>query len=82
MLEPFRAVARSFRNHWPLILNWFAARRKGAFALGATEGLNNKAKLSSKMAYGFRTEKHAQIALFPRLGNLPEPEWLTHRFTR
>jgi len=81
-LEPFRAVARSFRSHRPLILNWFAARRVGAFALGATEGLNNKAKLSSKMAYGFRTEKHAQIALFHRLGNLPEPQWLTHRFSR
>lgn len=80
-IEPLHAVARSFRKHRSLILNWFDARRKGAFALGATEGLNNKAKLSSKIGYGFRTERHAKVALFHRLGGLPEPAWLTHRFT-
>lgn len=80
-IEPLHAVARSFRKHRPLILNWFDARRKGAFALGATEGPNNKAKLSSKIGYEFRTERHAKVALFHRLGGLPEPAWLTHRFT-
>ncbi len=30
--------------------------------------------------YGFRTYEHAEIALYHALGNLPEPDWLTHRF--
>jgi transposase len=81
-LEPVKRVARSLRNHRPLILNWLRARAQNAFAAGATEGLNNKAKLSSKMAYGFRTRKHAEIALLHRLGSLPEPQWLAHRFVR
>lgn len=77
-IEPIKAVARSFREHRSLILNWFRAKR--AFAAGATEGLNNKAKLSSKIAYGFRSRRHAEIALYHRLGNLPEPDWLAHKF--
>lgn len=81
-IEPMKRVARSLRSHRPLILNWLRARAKNAFAAGATEGLNNKAKLSSKLAYGFRTIKHAEIALFHRLGGLPEPSWLAHRFVR
>ena len=30
--------------------------------------------------YGFRTYEHAEIALYHALGDLPEPDWLTHRF--
>jgi hypothetical protein len=32
------------------------------------------------MAYGFRRYDHAETALYHRLGNLPEPDWLTHKF--
>ena len=46
---------------------------------GAVEGLNNKAKLTTKKAYGFRSYRCLEIALYHTLGNLPEPE-VTHRF--
>jgi transposase len=77
-LEPFKVFARTLRRHRPLLLNWFRARH--AFAAGATEGFNNKARITTRKAYGFRTYEHAEIALYHALGNLPEPDWLTHRF--
>lgn len=77
-LEPFKKFAKTLRNHQPQLLNWFLAR--GQFAAGATEGFNNKARITTRKAYGFRTYEHAEIALYHALGNLPEPDWLTHRF--
>ncbi len=76
-LEPMKKVARMLRNHKPLILNWFKA--KGQLSSGAVEGLNLKAKLTMRKAYGFRTLKCLQIALYHELGKLPEPEYF-HRF--
>jgi transposase len=76
-LEPMKRVARMLRNHRELILNWFRAR--GEISAGAVEGLNNKLKVTTRKAYGFRTLKAAQIALYHTLGALPEPE-STHRF--
>jgi len=43
------------------------------------EGVNNKAKLTTRKAFGFRTFKAAELALFHTLGDLPEPD-MTHRF--
>jgi transposase len=77
-IEPIKKFARTLRDHKPELLNWFRAR--GQFAAGATEGFNNKARITTRRAYGFRTYKHAEIALYHSLGNLPEPEWLAHRF--
>ncbi len=77
-IEPMKKVAQTLRTHQPLLLNWFRAR--GAFSHGATEGLNNKARVTTRRAYGFRTYGHAEIALFHTLGALPEPDWLAHRF--
>ena len=77
-LEPFKKFARTLRKHRRELLNWFAAR--GLFAHGATEGFNNKARITTRKAYGFRTYEHAQIALYHALGDLPEPDWLAHRF--
>jgi transposase len=76
-LEPMKKVAASLCRHRPLILNWFRAR--GAISAGIVEGLNNKAKLTTRKAYGFRTLEAAQIALFHTLGALPEPKF-THEF--
>jgi transposase len=76
-LEPVKRVARMLRGHRELILNWFRAKKE--FSSGVVEGLNNKAKLSTKMAYGFGTFKGLEMALYHRLGDLPEPE-VTHRF--
>lgn len=76
-LEPMKKVARMLRRHKPLVLNWFKA--KGEISSGAVEGMNLKAKLTMRKAYGFRTLKCLQIALYHELGKLPEPECL-HRF--
>jgi transposase len=76
-LDGLAKVARAFRKHRTLILNWFEARKQ--FSCGIVEGLNYKIKLSLRKAYGFRTYKVAEIALYHALGQLPEPK-LTHEF--
>jgi transposase len=76
-LEPLKKVARMLRSHEALILNWFKAR--GEVATGATEGLNNKIRVVTRRAYGFRTYKAMEIALYHNLGKLPEPQF-THEF--
>jgi transposase len=76
-IEPMKKVAAMLRRHQPLILNWFKARRM--ISAGAVEGLNNKAKLTTRKAYGFKSPRVAEIALYHALGKLPEPE-STHRF--
>jgi len=76
-IEPMKKVAKTLRRHRELILNWF--RAEGAISAGIVEGLNNKAKLTMRKAYGFRTAKAIEIALYHQLGALPEPEF-THEF--
>jgi transposase len=76
-LEPMKKVAKMLRKHKPLTLNWFKA--KGRLSSGVVEGLNLKAKLTMRKAYGFRTLKCLQIALYHELGKLPEPDYF-HRF--
>jgi transposase len=76
-LEPMKKVARGLRRHRELILNWF--RAKGAISAGTVEGFNNKAKLTMRRAYGFRTDRAMEVALYHTLGALPEPI-TTHRF--
>jgi transposase len=76
-LAPIQTVARSIRTHQKLILNWFAAKKE--FSAGIVEGLNYRVKLTIRKAYGFRTLKAAEIALYHALGRLPEPK-LTHEF--
>jgi transposase len=76
-LGPIKKVARMLRGHRELILNWFRAKKE--FSSGVVEGLNNKAKLSTRMAYGYGTFKMLEMTLYHRLGDLPEPE-VTHRF--
>lgn len=76
-LAPMKKVAKMLRSHKTLILNWFKA--KGELSSGAVEGLNNKAKLTMRKAYGFKTLKCLKIALYHQMANLKEPP-LTHRF--
>jgi transposase len=76
-IEPMKKFARTVRNHRELLLNYFRARKQ--FSSGVIEGLNNKAKVSMRKAYGFRTFKATELALYHVLGKLPEPK-LTHRF--
>jgi transposase len=76
-IEPMKKIVKMLRSHRDLILNWFCA--KGMISTGSVEGLNNKAKLTLRKAYGFRTYVAIEIALFHTLGNLPEPNF-THEF--
>jgi transposase len=76
-LEPMKKVARMLRRHQPLILNWFLA--KGELSSGVVEGLNNKVRVITKRAYGFRSFRAMEVALYHNLGKLPEPP-LTHKF--
>ena len=76
-LEPMKKVARMLRRQRELLLNWFRAR--GAISAAIVEGFNNKAKLTTRKAYGFRSYRCLEIALYHTLGHLPEPE-ATHRF--
>jgi transposase len=76
-LAPMKRVARMLRNHRALLLNWFRAR--GEISAAAVEGLNNKLKVTTRKAYGFRTFRALEVALYQALGHLPEPTF-THRF--
>jgi transposase len=55
-----KKIIGSLREHWDLIPNWFRAR--GTVSTGAVERLNNKAKLPTRKAYGFRTYQAIEIA--------------------
>lgn len=76
-LSPMKKVAKMLRNHKELILNWFST--ENGLSSGPVEGLNNKAKLTIRKAYGFKTLDCLQIALYHQLGKLEEPP-STHRF--
>ncbi len=76
-IEPMKKVAKSLRAHRPLILNWFRAR--GVISAGIVEGFNNKIKVTTRKAYGYRSFRTAEVAFYHALGKLPEPE-CTHRF--
>ncbi len=76
-LEPIKKVARMLRNHRELILNWF--RANAMISAAAVEGLNGKAKVATRKAYGYRSQETLKIALYHQLGHLPEPEE-PHRF--
>lgn len=76
-IEPMKKVVGTLRRHRELLLNYFRARKQ--FSSGVVEGLNNKCKVTMRKAYGFRTFKATEIALYHVLGKLPEPK-LTHSF--
>jgi transposase len=76
-IEPMKKIARSLRKHRELILNYFRAQK--LLSSGVVEGLNNKAKVTMRKSYGFRTFRTLELALYHTLGKLPEPE-LTHDF--
>ena len=71
-LKPLQTVAASLQEHRGILLNYFRARK--AISGGVIEGLNNKAKVTFRKSYGFRTDKAREIALYHVLGRLPEPE--------
>jgi len=76
-LPELKKFARTIRKHKGLILNYFRAKKE--FSSGIVEGFNNKAKLTVRKSYGFRSDKIREIALYHTLGDLPLP-LTTHRF--
>jgi transposase len=52
-IGPMKKTARTLRTHRELLLNYFKAWKQ--FSSGVVEGLNNKAKVTIRRSYGFRT---------------------------
>jgi transposase len=76
-IEPMKKIARSLRQDRALILNYFPGQK--LISSGVVEGLNNKAKVTMRKSYGFRTYRALELALYHTLGKLREPE-STHDF--
>lgn len=74
-LEPMKDFAWMIRNHEKGILNYFNMKITNA----TVEGLNNKAKVISRRAYGFRTPTTFIQNLYLCMGDLPMPQTV-HRF--
>ena len=74
-LKPMRNFAWMLRRHEQGLLNYFKLRIDN----GIVEGLNNKAKVVSHRAYGYRTAHMYITALYHCLGDLQMPK-LLHRF--
>jgi len=75
-LKPIRNFAWMLRRHEDDILSWFDCPIDN----GATEAMNNKAKVISRRAYGFRSEKWFTTVMLHSMGQLPMPEF-THKFS-
>jgi transposase len=66
-LEPFKQFARMIREHIVGILAWTRLR----ISNGALEGMNNKVKVISHRAYGFRKTETYITAIWHGCGDLP-----------
>ncbi|MCP3933360.1 MAG: transposase, partial [Bacteroidetes bacterium] len=53
-LSELKKLAKMIRSHQELILNYFRAKK--GFSSGIVEGFNNKAKLTIRKSYGFRSD--------------------------
>lgn len=58
-IEPMKKVAKTLRAHRELILNYFRAKKQ--FSREVVEGLNNKAKVTMRKSYSFRTFRITEI---------------------
>jgi len=74
-LKPMRNFAWMIRRHEENILSYFILN----ISNGSVEGLNNKAKVVSRRAYGFRSAKNYILNLYHCLADLPMPK-LVHSF--
>ncbi len=61
-------IARSLREHREPILNYF--RLQKLLSRGVVEDLNNKAKVTMRKSYGFRTFRCLELARYPSLGKV------------
>ena len=68
-LEPFKAFVRMLRSHLEGVLAWTRLRLSN----GAVEGMNNKIKLISHRAFGFRQARNFIAAIYHCCARLPIP---------
>jgi transposase len=68
-LEPFQKLARMLRAHLDGILVWIKLRVSN----GALEGMNNKVKVISHRAYGYRTTWTYMANIYHCCAGLPQP---------
>ena len=69
-LQPMRDFAWMLRRHQDDLMNYFRLPIHN----GTVEGLNNKAKIISHKAYGFRTAKNYIRNLYHCMSDLPLPK--------
>ncbi len=74
-IKPMQDFALLLKRHEENILTYFDM----PISNGTVEGLNNKAKVISHRAYGFRSAKNYILNLYHCMGDLPMPISL-HRF--
>ena len=74
-LDPIRKFAWMIRRHQDNILSYFKLPINNA----SVEGLNNKAKVISRRAYGFRSVRSHILNLYHCLADLPWPK-MVHTF--
>ncbi|MGB2689769.1 MAG: ISL3 family transposase [Desulfobacterales bacterium] len=74
-LDPIRKFAWMIRRHEENILSYFKLPINNA----SVEGLNNKAKVISRRAYGFRSIRNHILNLYHCLADLPWPK-MVHTF--
>jgi transposase len=60
-IEPMKKIAQSLREHASGSPTIFALR--SCFPVGVVEGLNNKAKVTMRKSFGFRTFRCLELAL-------------------
>jgi transposase len=65
-LEPFRALAKTVRQHWEGILAYFDTHLTSA----AIEAVNGTIQLAKRMARGFKNFAHFRTAAYHRAGTL------------
>ena len=68
-IEPMKNIARSLRQHRELILNYFRAQK--LLSSGVVEGLNNKAKVTMRKSYRFRTFRASNLRSITHLASCP-----------
>lgn len=69
-LQPFKAFVRLLRAHLDGILAWTRLRLSN----GTLEGMNNKIKMVSHRAFGFRRSENFIAAIYHCCGRLPLPQ--------
>lgn len=76
-MPQMKKFVKMIRSHKELILNYVRANKE--YSSGTVEGFNNKAKLTFRKSYGFRSDLYREVALYHSLGKLTMPD-ITHKF--